>query len=92
MPVSTLLKEEGISVEFLYDFGDHWAHTLTRVALPTELPELTADTLPHVHAGTGACPPDDIGGVLRYDEVSQLWRTKKSMKALRGTNHEDLID
>ncbi|WP_257162254.1 plasmid pRiA4b ORF-3 family protein [Corynebacterium cystitidis] len=85
--VEELLPSEGTQVEFLYDYGDHWSHTLARLADPTDL----APSIPALVAGEGVCPPDDIGGIGRYNEVAAAWRNGGAA-GLKGAADEDLID
>lgn len=35
---SDLLPEVGTKVEFVYDFGDNWSHTLRRIKVPQNVP------------------------------------------------------
>lgn len=62
-PLRELLPRKGSSFQYVYDFGDDWTHDIKsegffhndkRVTLPTCLD------------GSGACPPEDCGGVSGY--------------------------
>lgn len=50
---------------YLYDFGDHWQHTVVveQIMLPNEI-----NTWPLCLAGRNACPPEDVGGLGGYEE------------------------
>lgn len=47
------------SINYVYDFGDWWEHTVTLIETVTQMSE----TL--VVAGQGQCPTEDSGGVDR---------------------------
>jgi len=57
VPVSRVLKTEGDSVVYLYDFGDDWRHQVV-------LEEIVTSDIPTKHvciAGERKCPPEDSG-------------------------------
>jgi len=53
----------GDDFKYLYDFGDHWLHTVAVEAL--ELPQAGVK-YPRCVAGARASPPEDCGGVWGY--------------------------
>ena len=55
------------TIDYVYDFGDHWAH---RIKLEKTLPPLDMK-LPLCVAGANAAPPDDCGGVPGYQDFVQ---------------------
>ncbi len=57
-----LSLNEGDQIDYLYDFGDGWAHTI-------EVGKISAGTLqePICIEGQNACPLEDSGGILRYN-------------------------
>ncbi len=58
--VGELLHRPGDLLEYRYDFGDDWGHSLKLEAvLP---PEDDRRALPRVIGGACACPPEDCGG------------------------------
>jgi hypothetical protein len=62
--VSRLLKAEGDSMVYVYDFGDDWRHEVV-------LEKIVAsdDTAkPICLAGERRCPPEDVGGPHGYQE------------------------
>lgn len=70
------------SIEYVYDFGDYWKHDviLERVF------EDYKGNCPICIEGTGACPPEDIGGIVEYE---------KFLEIINDKNHSDydrLID
>lgn len=71
-----LLKREGDSLRYLYDFGDSWGHTVV-------LEKISARgkaSLPQCTAGARACPPEDVGGIPGYERM---------LKILRKPSHEE---
>lgn len=62
---------------YLYDFGDSWQHEIeVEKILPAE-PEMH---YPVCFAGERACPPEDIGG---------MWRYQNMLEVLADPNHPD---
>ena len=81
--VREILKKEGASIQYTYDFGDHWQHNLR---LEKILPLDPNKQLPFCIAGRRSCPPEDVGGV---------WGYKDFLKAIHDENHprhEELIE
>jgi len=65
LPVDQLLKRQGDSLPYVYDFGDDWRHELV---LEKILPVEDATVGPVCLAGERHCPPEDVGGVQGYAE------------------------
>jgi hypothetical protein len=64
VPVSRVLRAEGDSMVYVYDFGDNWRHSVVvEKILPSDAP-----TKPVCLAGERRCPPEDVGGVSGYQE------------------------
>ncbi len=61
----TVLREDGDTMLYNYDFGDGWEHLITREA---ELPPDLQLRRPTCIAGENACPPEDVGGPSGYME------------------------
>lgn len=62
-------RELGTAFKYVYDFGDHWVHTVTLetfVAI-TPVPK-TASCI----AGARSCPPEDVGGCGGYEEFLRI--------------------
>ena len=72
--VSHLLKKQGDSVLFEYDYGDSWYH---KVKLKS-VADCTDDGTKAVRliGGANACPPDDCGGIYRYSYLVELMQKK----------------
>jgi hypothetical protein len=63
------LVEQGGSFGYLYDFGDNWAHRLTVQKIISPEPGVR---YPRCVSGSGACPPEDVGGRWGYDEFQTV--------------------
>lgn len=59
--------EKGSTINYLYDFGDGWEHTVTVLELLDEEPE-TAVCL----NGGRECPPEDCGGRWGYSGLLEV--------------------
>lgn len=58
------------SFEYVYDFGDDWAHRID----VEEVMEADAHGLPLLVGGQRACPPEDCGGLPGYLELIEAVR------------------
>jgi hypothetical protein len=57
---------EGSKIEYTYDFGDGWDHT---ISVEKVLPLDSSLKLPACIGGKRNCPPEDCGGVYGYYDV-----------------------
>lgn len=81
--LETWLKPTTKSFKYIYDFGDDWVHTITVEGMVTpEHPTIA----PVCVAGAGACPPEDCGGVLGYQELINILKNPKH------PDHEDMME
>lgn len=71
------LKKEKDSILYQYDFGDGWEH---KIELEKLLPFDPGTTLPACVKGKRACPPEDVGGIWRYQEF---------LHAIRDSTHPE---
>jgi thioredoxin-like negative regulator of GroEL len=55
-------------IEYIYDFGDCWEHTIRLEKILDDY----AGKVPFFIEGKRACPPEDCGGVIGYEEVLKL--------------------
>ena len=69
LSVNGLLKSEGDSLLYLYDFGDNWRHD---VVVEKIVPGGDAPIRPECVAGERHCPPEDVGGVSGYEEFLEV--------------------
>jgi hypothetical protein len=67
--LANVLKTEGDSMSYQYDFGDDWQHG---VVLEKILPVESALKHPLCLAGERRCPPEDVGGVFGYQEFLEV--------------------
>jgi len=71
--VKDLLKDEGDSILYEYDFGDGWKHKIT---LEKVIPFEKERFLPECIKGKRGCPPEDVGGVWGYQDFLEKWNDK----------------
>lgn len=74
LPLMAVLRQEGDSIGYVYDFGDCWEHVIVLEKINKR------DCLqPKITAGSGACPPEDCGGIWGYAELLKaVAKTKRS--------------
>lgn len=69
------LKDVHEGLVYEYDFGDSWEHVVT---LEQILPaDASTPASPVCVAGSGACPPEDCGGIGGYMELLNALKNKK---------------
>lgn len=64
--VKDYLIKEGQTIRYTYDFGDDWQHKIT---LEKILPVESNTTYPVCIGGARACPPEDCGGIMGYENL-----------------------
>lgn len=64
-----VLTKAGQSMQYTYDFGDSWKHTIT-----LEKINKTNCKQPVVTAGKGTCPPEDCGGTWGYENLLKMMK------------------
>jgi hypothetical protein len=67
--LQTVAPRRGGRLEYLYDFGDDWEHTVVVEDVLAAEPELT---YPRCVTGRGAGPPEDCGGIWGYLELQEV--------------------
>ena len=67
--LADVLKSEGDSVTYLYDFGDYWQH---EVVLEKIIRVADVVKVPICLSGERRCPPEDVGGVSGYEEFLEV--------------------
>jgi len=67
--LAEVLKTEGESMVYRYDFGDDWHHM---ILLEKILPGDNPLNRPVCLAGERRCPPEDVGGVHGYQEFLEI--------------------
>lgn len=68
--LADVLRAEGDSMIYLYDFGDNWQHevVLEKIALA----DAALPTHPICLGGERRCPLEDVGGVSGYEEFLEI--------------------
>lgn len=69
VPILDYFPGEGASAKYEYDFGDGWQHTIT---LEKILPLDSKTHYPLCLAGARACPPENCGGPVGYEELLEV--------------------
>lgn len=64
LKIRDYFKEPNVSMEYEYDFGDGWMHTIEFEG-PVE--KESKAKYPRCIGGERACPPEDVGGVSGYE-------------------------
>ena len=75
--LNQILKKEKSSINYEYDFGDNWQHTLILEKILSPDNQLQ---IPRCIAGRRNCPPEDCGGIWGYSEM---------LKILKQPDHEE---
>ena len=79
--ISRLLKKEGDTTLFEYDYGDSWTHVVKLEAMADY--GSGEERVVRLTGGANACPPDDCGGIYRYNHLVQLIKQKPRSRELR---------
>jgi hypothetical protein len=61
-----MLKPGKTVIDYTYDFGDSWEH---RITVPEVRPGEPGVIYPRYHAGKGAGPPEDCGGIPGFYDM-----------------------
>lgn len=69
--LSSIFVKKVTQIEYEYDFGDSWYHT---IKLEKRLVPVPGKKYPEVTAGTGAGPLEDSGGFWGYNDLVELWK------------------
>ncbi|MBN1356918.1 plasmid pRiA4b ORF-3 family protein [bacterium] len=77
IPIASYLYDPGIKMEYLYDFGDDWVHSVFFEGIMARIKGIK---YPVCLDGAGACPPEDVGGVYGYENM---------LKILADPSHEE---
>lgn len=74
IPITRFLQEPGDSLVYIYDFGDDWRHIITLAKVEEAQKN---QFYPYCEAGSGATPPEDIGGPFGYHRFLEALNDKK---------------
>ena len=81
MTLEKLIDRTGArAIQYVYDFGDDWDHSIRIERVNEAAPGMT---YPRLLKATGACPPEDVGGAWGYEEF---------LEALADPDHEQQED
>lgn len=64
--------QKGETIQYIYDFGDYWKHDL----ILEEIIENYEGDCPVCTDGEGACPPNDVGGIMEYEVFLEIIKDK----------------
>ena len=70
-----VVKKEGTTFNYTYDFGDSWEH---EIVLEKILPLDPDQIYPYCLDGARACPPEDCGGLPGYMNILETLKKPKS--------------
>ena len=69
--LSEVLPAQGARLDYDYDFGDDWQHSVVVERILSPEPRVT---YPRCLAGKGACPPEDCGGRYGYERLIAIMK------------------
>jgi hypothetical protein len=72
--LETLLMKEGTQFSYLYDFGDHWQHT---VIVEKLLKKEEGKIYPICREGSLRSPPEDCGSIPGFYNLLEILKDKK---------------
>ena len=72
--IADFLSEPKNSINYEYDFGDGWEHS---VVVEKVFAEILLPHLPYCLRGKNACPFEDCGGIWGYYEILEVFADKK---------------
>lgn len=81
--LSQFLEKEGQTIQYMYDFGDDWMHKLKVEKI---LPKEKGKKYSMCIDGAMNCPPDDCGGIYRYEDF------KKAVSDKKHPEHKEMLD
>ena len=84
MQVREALSRRGSRIEYIYDFGDSWEHEIKSDGF---FQNDLGIPLPACIDGGGACPPEDSGGVWRYEYLK-----REILADPKHGEHEEMLD
>lgn len=70
--LATVLPRKGATLVYRYDYGDDWEHVVVLEDVVEPDPRLA---YPLCVGGARACPPEDCGGPLGYEELLRVLDT-----------------
>jgi hypothetical protein len=80
--LESLLHDGSRRMNYVYDIGDYWEHSIIVEKVTTPLPEVT---YPQFLGGERRCPPEDCGGPAGYYEFL------RNISSKRGKTRESVL-
>jgi hypothetical protein len=77
IPTAAFFNDLGVTAKYLYDYGDHWSHT---VQLEGHIYKAKKQPYPQCIDGARACPPEDCGGIYGFQDM---------LEALSDSSHPE---
>ena len=74
LPIAYFFTLASRKVEYEYDFGDGWVHSVT---LEKIFPLEKGEVYPRCIGGRRACPPEDCGGIWGYQNILDVLKDPK---------------
>ena len=71
--IGDVLKSQGQKLDYLYDFGDYWQHSLTLERIIEDL----SIPFPICCSGNLSCPPEDVGGLPGFYDFLKIMNKPK---------------
>ena len=71
-----ILKTEGDSINYVYDYGDNWEHEIKLLKIKTDI----KFKKPICIAGERSCPPDDCGGVSGFEGLLKILKNPQKQE------------
>lgn len=71
--IGDVLKLKGQKLDYLYDFGDYWQHSLTLERIIEDL----SIPFPICCSGNLNCPPEDVGGLPGFYDFLKIMNKPK---------------
>lgn len=85
--ISSVFKKPGQVFSYIYDFGDYWQHKIV-----FEKKEMKTLYCPWCIDGSGACPPEDVGGMIGYQNMLEVFRLRDDQEILRYREWLGLVE
>jgi hypothetical protein len=83
VPLNDVLLRVGSNFVYTYDMGDSWEHA---IVLEKRLPVDPNLKYPACLGGERACPPEDIGGIYRFNELLEAFQDPAHER------HDEMLD
>ena len=74
VPLSEVFDLPGVAVQYEYDFGDSWQHTILLESIHLAKSRVR---YPKCIDGQRACPPEDCGGIWGYHNILEVLADRK---------------